>query len=60
MVKIIAESQGFGTLEINASDKRSKAVIEAMLSDLCSSTTMDYFFKKDVETRRKEQSEKRK
>lgn len=54
VVKIIAKSQGFGIMEINASDKRSKATIEALLKDLCESQTMDYFFKKDVETRKAE------
>jgi len=34
---------GFGLIEINASDKRSKAVIESMLKDLSESTTMNFF-----------------
>lgn len=51
MVKIIAEHIGFNVNVINASDKRSKAVIESMLKELSESSTMDYFFKKDAETR---------
>lgn len=48
MVKIIAEELGFGIKVINASDKRSKSVIESMLKELSESSTMDYFFKKDA------------
>ena len=51
MVKIIAEHMGFGVREINASDKRSKKVIEELLTELSESTTMDYFFKLDEEQR---------
>ena len=32
MVKLIAEHVGFGIMEINASDKRSKKVIEELLT----------------------------
>lgn len=45
-VKIISEHLGFETYFINASDKRSKTVVEGMLKDLCGSSTMDHFFKK--------------
>ena len=48
MVSIISKQLGFGIKIINASDKRSKAVIESMLKELCESSTMDYFFKKDA------------
>ena len=48
MVRIIAKELGYGIMEINASEKRSKNVIESMLKDLCESSTMDYFFKKDA------------
>ena len=52
MVRIIAESCGFGMMEINASDKKSKGVIESMIKELCESSTMDWFFKKSVEQRK--------
>ena len=58
MVKIIAESLGWGVMEINASDKRSKAVVESMLKDLCESSTIDYFVKRNAE-QRKASAEKR-
>ena len=45
MVKIIAESIGMETMFINASDKRSKNVIESMLKELTESSTMDHFRK---------------
>ena len=51
MVSIIAKEHGFGVMSINASDKRSKQVIEGMLKELCESSTMDYFFKKDKQQR---------
>lgn len=55
MVSIIAKQLGFGVHSINASDKRSKAVIEGMLKELTSSSTMDYFFKKNAEERKIDQ-----
>ena len=51
MVKIIAEHQGFNVNIINASDKRSKSIIESMIKELSESSTMDYFFKKDAAAR---------
>jgi replication factor C subunit 1 len=43
MVRIISKELGFGLIEINASDKRSKTVIENMLKDLSESSTMTYY-----------------
>ena len=44
MVSIVAKSLGLDTMFINASDKRSKKVIENMLKDLTESSTMDHHF----------------
>lgn len=52
MVSIIAEELGFGVRIINASDKRSKSVIESMLKELSESTTIDFFVKKTAEERK--------
>lgn len=54
MVKIIAEELGFNLRVINASDKRSKSVIESMLKELSESTTMDYFIKKTADERKED------
>ena len=43
MVNIIAKEMGFGIMTINASDKRSKLVIENLLKQLCESNTINYF-----------------
>jgi replication factor C subunit 1 len=52
MVSIIAEELGFGVRIINASDKRSKSVIESMLKELSESSTIDFFVKKNAEERK--------
>ena len=39
-VKIIAKELGFSTLELNASDNRSKKTIEGLLKDLCTSKSI--------------------
>ena len=41
MVQIIARQMGFETIIVNASDKRSKNVIEKMLKEVSESKTMD-------------------
>ena len=46
LVTIMAKHLGYESMFVNASDKRSKKVIETMLKDLCSSATVDHFFKK--------------
>ena len=45
LVSIMANHLGYESMFINASDKRSKKVIETMLKDLCQSATVDHYFK---------------
>jgi len=45
MVKIITQELGLGVVEINASDKRSKNMIEGLLKELCESSTINFFMK---------------
>ena len=51
MVKLLSESLGYETKFINASDNRSKTVIEGLIKDLCESQTLDHF-KKRAEVRK--------
>ena len=46
MVKLMAEHLGFECCLIDASNKRSKHVIDGMLRELCSSSTMSHHYKK--------------
>jgi hypothetical protein len=44
-IKVIASELGFGVMEVNASDHRSKYYVNKLLGDLCQSSTMPYFLR---------------